>query len=133
NDLAGAAEVLSGKATKLAGVAAPDEHTLKLTIDQPKAYFLAKPTYPTAFALCREEVEKNGGKVDETDLVGTGPFRLASYRRGASMVLEAFPGYFEGAPRLTRIERPIVLDAGTRHAMYESGQIDLCDVTMADY
>ena len=32
------------------GLAAPDEHTLKITIDAPKAYFLAKLTYPTAYA-----------------------------------------------------------------------------------
>lgn len=133
NDIVGAAEVLSGKSTKVSGLAAPDPQTLRITIDAPKAYFLAKLSYPTAFVLAREAIEAQGGKVDEKSLVGTGPFRLAEYRHGVRLVLEAFPEYFEGAPLLSRIERAIVLDAGTRHAQFESGALDICDVTMADY
>jgi oligopeptide transport system substrate-binding protein len=132
NDIAGAADVAAGRAPEAKGLAAPDDRTLKITIDAPKAYFLAKLTYPTAYAVCREEIEKNGGRLDETHLVGTGAFRLTEYRRGERIVLERNPDYFEGAPKLERIERAIVLDAGTRHAMFENGQLDMVDVTMAD-
>jgi oligopeptide transport system substrate-binding protein len=132
NDIVGAAEVAAGRAKAAKGLAAPDDHTLKITIDAPKAYFLAKLTYPTAYALCREAIEAKGGHVDETNLVGTGPFRLTEYRRGQRIVLERNPGYFEGPPKLARIERAIVLDAGTRHSMFESGQLDIVDVSMAD-
>jgi ABC-type transport system substrate-binding protein len=133
NDIVGARDVLAGKSTKVAGLAAPDPRTVRITIDAPKAYFLAKLSYPTAFVLAREAIEAQGGKLDEKSLVGTGPFRLTSYRHGVRLVLEAFPEYFEGAPKLARIERAIVLDAGTRHAQFESGALDICDVTMADY
>jgi len=132
NDIAGAAEVAAGRAPEAKGLAAPDDRTLEITIDAPKAYFLAKLTYPTAYAICREAIEKNGGRLDETNLVGTGPFRLTEYRRGERIVLERNPDYFEGAPKLARIERAVVLDAGTRHAMFENGQLDIVDVTMAD-
>jgi oligopeptide transport system substrate-binding protein len=132
NDIVGAAEVAAGRARAAKGLSAPDDHTLKITIDAPKAYFLAKLTYPTAYALCREAIEAKGGRLDETNLVGTGPFRLTEYRRGERIVLERNPEYFEGAPKLARIERAIVLDAGTRHAMFENGQLDIVDVSMAD-
>ena len=33
-----------------------DDLTLQITIDAPKAYFLAKLTYPTAFVVDRENV-----------------------------------------------------------------------------
>jgi oligopeptide transport system substrate-binding protein len=132
NDIVGAADVAAGRAKEVKGLSAPDDRTLKITIDRPKAYFLAKLTYPTAYALCREAIEAKGGRLDETNLVGTGPFRLTEYRRGARIVLERNPAYFGGAPKLARIERSIVLDAGTRHAMFENGQLDIVDVTMAD-
>jgi ABC-type transport system substrate-binding protein len=138
NAIMGAADVAAGRSKDAKGLDAPDDHTLKITIDAPKAYFLAKLTYPTAYAVCREAIESPGrrgtrvGRMDETNLIGTGPFRLAEYRRGERIVLERNPDYFEGAPKLPRIERAIVLDAGTRHAMFENGQLDIVDVTMAD-
>jgi peptide/nickel transport system substrate-binding protein len=132
NDIVGAADVAAGKAKSASGLAAPDDRTLTVTIDKPKAYFLAKLTYPTAYALCREAIEGHGGRLDETNLVGTGPFKLVEYGRGKRIVLERNPDYFEGAPKLARIERTIVLDAGTRHAMFENGQLDIVDVTMSD-
>jgi oligopeptide transport system substrate-binding protein len=132
NDIVGAADVAAGKAKEAKGLSAPDDRTLRITIDQPKAYFLSKLTYPTGYAVCREAIEGNGGRLDETNLVGTGPFRLTEYRRGGRIVLERNPDYFEGPPKLARIERAIVLDAGTRHAMFENGQLDIVDVSMAD-
>lgn len=132
NDIVGAIEVAEGKASTLAGVQALDERRLRIKIDQPKAYFLAKLTYPTAYAVCREVVEPAGGKIDERNAVGTGPFKLAEYRRGERIVLVANDDYFEGRPRLDRIERLIVLDAGTRHQMFEAGQLDIVDVSTAD-
>src|SRR5205085_9068030 len=93
---------------------------------------LPNVTSHTASAVCREALETNGGRLDETHRVGTGPFRLTEYRRGERIVLERNPDYFEGAPKLARIERTIVLDAGTRHAMFENGQLDIVDVTMSD-
>jgi oligopeptide transport system substrate-binding protein len=132
NDIVGAGDVAAGRAKEAKGLSAPDAQTLKITIDAPKAYFLSKLTYPTAYALCREIIEARGGHVDETNLVGTGPFRLTEYRSGGHIILERNPSYFEGPPKLARIERAIVLDAGTRHSMFESGQLDIVDVTMAD-
>src|SRR4051794_7224872 len=41
NDIVGAAAVAAGRAKEEKGLAAPDDRTLKITIDAPKAYFLA--------------------------------------------------------------------------------------------
>jgi oligopeptide transport system substrate-binding protein len=132
NDIVGARAVADGKATTLDGVTAVDDHTLRIKIDAPKAYFLSKLTYPTAYAVCREAIEGNGGQIDERNVVGTGPFRLGEYRRGEHLLLVANDTYFEGRPKLDQIDRLIVLDAGTRHQMYEAGQLDIVDVSTAD-
>ena len=133
DDLVGAKAFHDGTASTLQGVEAPDPQTLRLTIDAPKAYFLAKLTYPTAYAVCKEAIEKSGGKVDETSMVGTGPFKLSEYRQGDRLLLTANPDYWEGAPKLGQIERRILLDNDTRHDKFEAGELDICGITMAQY
>lgn len=133
SDIVGAREYHEGKAPSVRGLEAPDDATLRITIDAPKAYFLAKLTYPTAYAVCREAIESTGGRVTERSMIGTGPFRLAEYRRGDRILLDRNPDYFEGPPRLARIERRILLDNGTRHDKFEAGELDITDVSMAMY
>jgi len=133
DDIVGVREYRAGTASTVKGIEAVDERTLRLTIDAPKAYFLAKLTYPTAYVVCREAVEAEGGEINKRSMIGTGPFRLADYTRGDRIRLEANPDYFEGAPKLARIERRILLDQGTRHDKFEAGELDITDVTMAAY
>lgn len=133
SDIVGAQAFRDGKNPAVQGLAAPDDHTLQIRIDAPKAYFLAKLTYPTAYAVCQEEVEKGGGTISDRNMVGTGPFKLAEYRRGDRLVLDANPDYFEGAPKLARIERRILLDNGTRRDKFEAGELDITDISMAMY
>jgi oligopeptide transport system substrate-binding protein len=133
DDLVGAREFNEGKSKELKSVEAPDEHTLKLTIDKPKAYFLSKLTYPTAYVVCKEAIETTGGKVDETSMIGTGPFRLTEYARGDRLLLDANLDYHEGAPKIARIERRILLDQNTRHDKFVAGELDIADVGMSAY
>lgn len=133
NDIVGAKEYNQGKATSVGGLSAPDPATLKIRIDVPKAYFLSKLTYPTAYAVCKEAVEKTGGKIDETSMIGTGPFKVAEYRRGDRILLDPNPEYFEGAPKLARVERRILLDNGSRRDKFEAGELDITDLSMATY
>ena len=77
NDIIGVEEVLEGEATDISGIKVVDEHTLQIEIDAPKAYFLAKLTYPTAYVLDQENVEAGGRNWADTPN-GTGPFKLRS-------------------------------------------------------
>jgi oligopeptide transport system substrate-binding protein len=131
NDIEGALDVLSGKAKSASGVKALDDYTLQIRIVKPRAYFLAKLTYPTAYVVDRQNVSSGPQWTEKP--VGTGPFKLARWEHNSIVVLEANPDYFDGPPRLARIERPIVLRPSTRHAKYESGEVDAVDVTMGDY
>lgn len=133
NDIVGAREYNQGKAATVTGLSAPDSETLKIRIDVPKAYFLSKLTYPTAYVVCKEEVERTGGKIDETSMVGTGAFKVAEYRRGDRIILDPNPDYYEGAPKLARIERRILLDNGSRRDKFEAGELDIADLSMATY
>ena len=120
----GAAEVAAGKTKSLAGLKVIDKQTISVTVTKPMGYFLGAFAYPTANVVCKEAIEKNGGKLDEKAAIGTGPFVLAEYRRGNKLIFEANPDYYLGKPKLSRIERPIVLDPETAHLMYENGEVD---------
>lgn len=133
-DIVGAREYNLGSAPAVRGLSAPDDETLKITIDAPKAYFLAKLTYPTGYAVCREAIESAGDTVKPEHMVGTGAFKMKEYSQSsARMVLEANPAYWDGAPKLARIERWIIKDSGARHDKFEGGELDLTDVSMATY
>ena len=53
NDIVGVMDVIEGRASEITGIKVIDDRTLQITIDAPKAYFLAKLTYPTAFVVDR--------------------------------------------------------------------------------
>jgi oligopeptide transport system substrate-binding protein len=129
-DIVGCKDKLRGKATEVSGVKVIDDYTLQLTIDQPRAYFLSKLTYPTAFVLDQENVER-GGRTWTDKPNGTGPFKLAEYRLGELIVLERNDAYYrDPKPQLKRVN--YILSGGSAMIMYEQGQLDMTPVGLND-
>ncbi len=62
-DIVGVAEMHGGKADHISGLKALDDHTLQVTIDAPKVYFLYKLIMPVAFVLDQKNVEVRLGVV----------------------------------------------------------------------
>ena len=140
DDIAGAVEYHTGKAATVSGLKAVDAKTVAITITAPRAYFLGKFTYGTAYIVAKEEVAKGeksakGGApfIGATTAIGTGPFKLASYTRQGKVVLDANPDYWGGKPKLDHIERPIILDAKTARDLYDSGELDYLDEPRGSY
>jgi ABC-type transport system substrate-binding protein len=127
SDIVGAADYNNGKAPAIEGIEVVDERTVKIRIDQARPYFLGKLTYACAYILPKEEAG-DARITDWHNAVGTGPYRLADYRTDQSVTLTAFADYHGGAPKLDRIERPIVQDAATRLNLYRSGELDMLTI-----
>ncbi|MBI2858953.1 MAG: peptide ABC transporter substrate-binding protein [Chloroflexi bacterium] len=123
-DIAGAEDMLTGKAGALSGVKVIDDHTLQVTIDQPKAYFLYKMAFPTAFVLERANVES--GKSWWQRPVGTGPFKLRSYEKDQSLVLERNGGYYGEKAKLSQVSYKFL--AGNPVQLYQQGKVDVTGV-----
>ena len=122
----GFSDYVDGDASEISGIKVIDDLTLQITIDAPKAYFLAQLTYPTAFALDRETVE-NGGRTWWIDNpVGTGPFKLTEFRIGERIVLERFDEYYRQPAGIDKII--MNLAGGQSMAMYENDEIDVTGV-----
>ncbi|MCH8988480.1 MAG: peptide ABC transporter substrate-binding protein [Chloroflexi bacterium] len=128
-DIVGVDEKLAGDALTISGVRVINERTIEITIDQPKSYFLAKLTYPTAFVLDRENVEANPKNWFRKPN-GTGPFRMTEYKVGETLILSRNEGYHLGPPKLAEVE--MILSGGTSMLMYENDEIDIAGVSLAD-
>lgn len=84
------------------GLRVLDRYRFEVRLAEPAPRFLYLWTTPVfAGAVAREVVEAHGGSVMEHP-VGTGPFRLAQWRRGSRIVLERNPRWrgerFTGQP-----------------------------------
>ena len=130
NDIEGAMEYIEGNASEISGIKVIDNRTLQITIDAPKAYFLAKLTYPTAYVLDQETVEAGGRSWWVDNPVGTGAFKLAEYRIGERIVLERNDYYYREPALLDSIV--MNLAGGQAMAMYENDEIDITGVGLFD-
>ncbi|MBI4336538.1 MAG: peptide ABC transporter substrate-binding protein [Chloroflexi bacterium] len=128
-DIVGALDKLNGRASEVRGVQVIDQHTVQFTLDSPKAYFLAKLTYPTAYVVDRENIEKDGTRWTQRPN-GTGAFKLKEYKVGERIILERNPLYYRGPAKLDQVV--FILSGGSAMAMYENNEIDITGVGLAD-
>ena len=127
-DIVGVADMHSGKAQHISGLKALDDHTLQVTIDAAKPYFLFKLTLPVAFVLDQKNVESGPNWYRTPN--GTGPYKLARWDSFKLMVYDANPYYYLGVPSIPQIV--VELNTGIGIDMYESGEIDMTGVSSAD-
>ena len=129
SDIVGLEAVLEGEKTDISGIKVIDEQTLQIEIDAPKAYFLAKLTYPTAYVLDKDNVEAGGRSWADTPN-GSGPFKLKEYRIGERIILERNENYYREPPYLESVS--MNLAGGQAMAMYENDEIDITGVGLFD-
>jgi oligopeptide transport system substrate-binding protein len=125
-DIVGAKDMLAGETGEISGVEVIGDYTLRVTIDAPKAYFLSKLAYPTAFVVDRANVESGKNWWREPD--GTGPFKLKEWQGGQWLILERSQIYY-GEP--AKLEQVVYLLSGVPMAQYEKGEIDVVPVYLA--
>ncbi len=129
SDIVGALDENNGKAKDLKGVKVIDPMTVAITITKPKAYWIDTLTYPTDYVVSKAEGDKTPGVPMTAETIalgaGTGPFQLKSYAPDSKVTMAAYAGYWDGAPKVAGISRPIIVDASTRHAEYVNGDLDV--------
>ncbi len=139
------------------GLVALDRYTLQWRLREPRPRFIYSMAAPDIWGvMAREVVERYGDKIMEHP-VGTGPFRLASWRRSSQIVLERNPTYRElvydarpapddaegqallarlrgrRLPLLERIEIAIIEEAQPRWLAFLAGEQDLLQVVPPEF
>lgn len=121
-DIVGVAEKLAGDANSISGIEVVDERVIKLIIDAPKAYFLAKLTYPTAAIVDSQTVEPRGVDWWRSNINGSGPFSLSQWEAEEVLVLERFDGY----PTPSTLQYAVFpFNLGTSMQLYEAELTDV--------
>jgi ABC-type transport system substrate-binding protein/DNA-binding SARP family transcriptional activator len=138
-DIKGAFAYRQGEADDpdIVGVRALDDLTLAVELEGPTSYFLYLLSFVVGYPMPRHVVQKHGDAWLELDnIVTNGPFRVVSWERGESLVLERNSSYHRRVTgNLNRVEcvfhprRP----AASLHT-YEENRIDVCgDLPVADF
>ena len=93
-DIVGVREKLAGEATEVAGFEVLDGRTVRITIDSPKEYFLAKLSYPTGAVVDRRQVEALGAEWWKSEEInGSGPYKLLRWDPDEVIILQRFDDY----------------------------------------
>jgi ABC-type transport system substrate-binding protein len=136
----------------VAGIRALDRYRFEMRLGEPDPRFVLNMTAPSTFGAVSREVVERYSTDPMAHPVGTGPFRLAQWRRSSLIVLERNPRFrgmvFQGAappgdsaavevarhlqgqklPLLDRIELSVVVEDQPRWLAFESGEIDAVQV-----
>jgi ABC-type transport system substrate-binding protein len=125
--IAGAQEFRDGKARDVTGITVLDRARVRIEFTRPNPLFVKHAQSARLAIVNREATEAAGGKITEKNLVGTGPFVFKGGRTNYQWLMEAFPDYYQGKPRISRLELYVVPDENTRLAQYENGELDLIE------
>lgn len=130
DQIQGAGRLLAGQAEALEGVELLDDYTVKVTLEEPFAGFLACISSPGVSIYDSEATEAAGDQFGmEPDVtVGTGPFRFASWSFNNQLVLVRNDDYWKGASALPGVVIKIIPDTETQTMMFESGELDIIDL-----
>jgi ABC-type transport system substrate-binding protein len=129
----GAEELMNGEADTLEGFEIIDDYTIKITLTQPYAAFLAGLTTPGASILDEETTEAAGDQfgIDPAVTIGTGPFIFYSWTFNDQLILVANKDCWSGAPASEGIVMKFIEDQDTMRMMFENGELDILDLDNA--
>lgn len=125
----GAGDIMEGNADKLEGLEVVDDYTIKMTLEEPFAPFLANLATPGVSIYNRKFTEAAGDQFGLTPekTCGTGPFKLSKWDLNSETQVDAFDGYWKGRPKLDAVNWKTVKDADTQRMMFENGELDEFD------
>ena len=118
--IAGAREYSRGQAASVAGLAAPNDSTLIVTLAEPLAIFAKLLAMPVA-SIVPEQPAANFGEHP----IGTGPWKLVEWRHDDYLLFARNPTYYGRPPRAESLLARIISEPSTSVAEFESGNVDV--------
>jgi peptide/nickel transport system substrate-binding protein/oligopeptide transport system substrate-binding protein len=119
----GAEDFAAGKAKTVAGLAAPDDSTVVMTLKEPLAIFPKMLTMPVTSIVPENPPADFGQKP-----VGSGPWKFVEWRHDDYMRFAKNPDYFDGPPKTDSLMARIIPEMSTATAEFEAGNVDVLNV-----
>ena len=118
-----------GFPTLIKSVEKVDDSTVKVTLNQPEAPFLANLAMPFMSIVSKEyadKLEAEGKKEQMNQMpVGTGPFAFVAYQQDAVIRYKANPDYWGGKQKIDDLVFAITTDAAVRFQKLKAGECHL--------
>ncbi|MGB3388204.1 MAG: ABC transporter substrate-binding protein [Pseudaminobacter sp.] len=106
-----------------------DDMTVKFTLKQKEAPFLANVAMPFASIMSKEYADKleADGKMNQLNQMplGTGPFAFVAYQQDAVIRYKAHPDYWGGKQKIDDLVFAITTDAAVRYQKLKAGECHL--------
>jgi peptide/nickel transport system substrate-binding protein len=104
-----------------------DEYTVRVTLSEPFAPFLAVLADRAGIVASPKAIEEAGGRISDKP-VGTGPFKFVERVRGESITVEKNQDYWrDGLPKIDKIVYRGIEDENVQYQNLQSGELDLID------
>ncbi|GHH99773.1 ABC transporter substrate-binding protein [Neobacillus kokaensis] len=108
-----------------------DDYTIKIVTKQPFNALLYRLTLDAAAIISKKAATSD--KDFNKHPVGAGPYKFVSWDLGGDVVLEAFPDYYKGEPKIKKLIFKNIPEAINRSIGIETGEIDLAyDLAITD-
>ncbi|HEY63195.1 MAG TPA: hypothetical protein G4O02_01370 [Caldilineae bacterium] len=108
-----------------------DDYTVKAFLKRPIASFATNITVPIIPKHVLEGQDINTAEFNRKP-IGTGPFKVVEWRAGESVILEANPDFYRGAPYLDRWVMRILPSSDAALVALQTGEIDFGEISGKD-
>lgn len=106
-------------------IEAPDRDTVVFHLKYPSASIMSMIAYPHNFIYSKKKLDEDPHWYKK-NVMGTGPFKLKEYVRGAYLEIERNPHYFKkGLPYMDGIKYFMIKDLSARAKSVRSGRTDV--------
>lgn len=105
---------------KMKNIVALNPKTVQITLSAPSNSFLRNISKRSGVILA----QRSYGKI-ATNPIGTGPFKFKLWKRGESLALERFVGYWGKSPALAGVEFRYITDKNAELNSFLAGELDI--------
>jgi peptide/nickel transport system substrate-binding protein/oligopeptide transport system substrate-binding protein len=127
----GAKAFAAGESKTLQGLVTPDDSTVVIELDEPFRPFLELLAMPAAM-IVPGSLAGGGAEELASRPLGSGRWKLVSWKRGEELVLEPNEYHPGRSRRLDRVRIRIIPEDFTRIAEFESGGLDILKVPSSE-
>lgn len=114
-----------GKAKDVEGIQVVDDYTLKVTLENPTAFFLELTAFPTFMPVREDVVSNNSWATKPETYISNGPLVLKEWRPKDIMVYEKNPNYWnQDAVKLDKLEVRMIAEPTNALNAFKTGELD---------
>src|SRR5262245_41532818 len=116
----------------IARVEALDERTVRIVTKRPDPVLIKMLAYPGAAIVPKRYFQEVGFDAFQSRPVGSGPYKLVSFKADDRVALQAFDKYWGGTPPAARLTFRLIPEISARITALANGEVDLINSVPPD-